>query len=271
MKKEKINAYKAFDKDLKCRNFQYEIGKDFRHDKPIEVCASGFHSCEYPLDVLNYYNVAEGTRFAEVEASGDIQHHSDDSKVCSSDLKIKAEINIHTLIKAAIDFTFSRIKTTKEKTNYEKNGLATNKIDSGAASNSGDSGAASNSGYSGAASNSGYSGAASNSGDSGAASNSGYRGAASNSGDRGAASNSGDSGAAFTIGNYSSAETNAKESVAVAVGYSNKAKASLGSWIVLAERNNELEILSIQSFKVDGKEIKENVWYELKKGKLKVA
>jgi hypothetical protein len=253
----KIKGYKAFDKDMKCRDMQYEVGKEFIHDGKVEVCASGLHSCEYPLDVLRYYPT--DSRFAEVEASGEVQKHTEDSKVCSSHLKVNAEINLHTLIKAAVDFTFSRIKKTKEKVNEEESGLATNNLTSGAASNSGESGAASNSGESGAASNSGDRGAASNSGDSGAASN---------SGESGAASNSGDSGAAFTIGNYSSAETNAKESVAVAVGYDNKAKASLGSWIVLAERNTDLEILKIVSKKVDGKKIKADTFYKLKEGKL---
>src|ERR1700690_692656 len=265
MKKEKeavsqqtIKAYKAFDKDFKCNDMQYEPNKEFTHKGKIDICSTGLHSVEYPLDAFKYYD-ARNSRFAEVEASGEIQKHDEDSKICSSVLKIKAELNLHSLIKAAIDFTFSRINKTKEKINDEEKGLATNKIDSGAASNSGDRGAASNSGDSGAASNSGDSGAASNSGDRGAASNSGYSGAASNSGYR---------GAAFTIGNYSSAETNSKESVAVAVGYSNKAKGNLNSWIVLAERNDKFEILSIQSFKIDGKIVKENTWYKLIKNEL---
>ena len=84
----------------------------------------------------------------------------------------------------------------------------------------------------------------------------------------GAASNSGDSGAAFTIGNYSSASTDGEKSVAVAVGYSNKAKATIGNWIVLAERNDDYEILYVKSFRVDGKKVKENVFYYLKDGKL---
>jgi len=242
VKQQTIKAYKAFDKNLKCKDMQYEVGKEYSHKGKIKICESGLHSVEYPLDVLRYYVAAE-SRFAEVEASGDIQKHNEDTKLCSSVLKVKAEINLKTLIKAAIDFTFSRINKTKEKVNDEERGLADNKIIRGAASNSGDSGAASNSGD---------------------------RGAASNSGDSGAASNSGDSGAAFSIGSYSASETNAKESVAVAVGYQNKAKGNIGSWIVIAERNRNdtNEILDIQSFKVDGKTVKENTWYKLEKSKL---
>ena len=93
----------------------------------------------------------------------------------------------------------------------------------------------------------------------------------SNSGDMGAASNSGYMGAAFTIGNYSSAETNAEKSIAVAVGYDNKAKGNIGSWLVIAERNDEYEILDIKTIKVDGENIKENTFYCLKNGKITLS
>jgi hypothetical protein len=297
-----IKGIKGFDKDFKCRDKQYEAGKEYE-EKEAAICSKGLHFVENPLDVFAYYP-AGFSRFAEVEGSGtvDKKENDEDSKVCVTHLKIGAEITLHKLIEAGVKFIFERTtKTTlinntenkKKASNSGESGAASNSGESGAASNSGNSGAASNSGYSGAASNSGYrgaasnsgnSGAASNSGNSGAASNSGYRGAASNSGysgaasnsgysgaasnsgDRGAASNSGDSGAAFTIGYYSTAETNAKESVAVAVGYDNKAKANLGSWIVLAERNDDGEILDLKSVKVDGTIILADTFYSLKKG-----
>ena len=121
----------------------------------------------------------------------------------------------------------------------------------------------SNSGYYGVASNSGYKGAASNSGDCGAASNSGYKGAASNSGNYGAASNSGDCGAA---------ETSGKHSIAISVGYDSKARGALGTWIVLAERNewdgDGCPIKDVRAFKVDGEQVKADTWYKLVNGVL---
>ena len=289
-KQEVVKGYKGYNKDLKCnpsgKLFQYEIGKEYEEPN-ANVCKNGFHFCENPLDIFRYYEPAS-SRFTEIEANGIISKESDnsDTKVSCSNIKIGVEISLHSLIEKGVKFIFERTTLTKESTNTKEKLQAVNKENSGAASNSGDSGAASNSGYrgaasnsgyrgaasnsgySGAASNSGYRGAASNSGDSGAASNSGDRGAASNSGDSGAASNSGDSGAAFTIGNYSSASTDGEKSVAVAVGYSNKAKATIGNWIVLAERNDDYEILYVKSFRVDGKKVKENVFYYLKDGKL---
>jgi hypothetical protein len=210
-----VVAYKGFDKDWKCRDYQFEVGKTYAHKGPVKACESGFHSCEYPLDVFRYYEPASSV-FALVEAGGDLSRHDEDSKIASSSLTVRASIDLPGIIKAAIEYTLNRTKPAKGASNSGYSGAASNSGDrgaasnsgySGAASNSGDSGAASNSGDRGAASNSGVSGAASNSGVSGAASNSGYSGAASNSGNRGAASNSGDSGAASNSG-YSGAASN---------------------------------------------------------------
>jgi hypothetical protein len=221
-----IKGFKGYDKDLKCRDFQYEIGKEYKTDKkPVRCTENGFHFCENPLDLFNYYTPAD-SRFGEVEGSGEVSRDNSDSKIAVSNIKIGAEISLHSLIESGIKFIFERTTLTKERTNTEDKKQASNSGDSGAVSNSGYRGAASNSGRSGAASNSGYSGAASNSGDSGAASNSGYRGAASNSGDRGAASNSGDRGAASNSGRRGAASNSGYRGAASNSGRSGAASNS---------------------------------------------
>ena len=95
--------YKAFDKDLKCRDFQYEVGKEYTHKGEVEACQSGFHSCENPLDVLNYYDLTE-SRFCEVEVGGNVDKKSDDSKVASEKIKIKAELKLGDFINTAISY-----------------------------------------------------------------------------------------------------------------------------------------------------------------------
>ena len=134
-----MKAFKGFNKDLTCRGFQYEEGKEF-HTERAECCEEGFHACEYPLDCFGYYNPAQSV-FHEVELSGDMDRRSDDTKVCSTDIKIGARISIAGLVKAAIEFTMSKVN--KEKESYEDHGFASATGNCGASSATGYRGASS--------------------------------------------------------------------------------------------------------------------------------
>ena len=136
---ESIKTYKGFNKDMTCRGFQYEEGKEYEEES-VEVCDHGFHACEYPLDCLNYYYPNKSV-YHEVEQSGEIQKHNDDTKVASTKIKIGAEISIVGLVKAAIEYTVKRIN--KDAESDEKHG---------ASSATGDYGASSATGYKGASS-----------------------------------------------------------------------------------------------------------------------
>ena len=103
---QKIKAYKAFDKDLSCRGFKYEVGKEYEETGDIKACEKGFHACPYPLDVFGYY-VPAGSRFCEVEQSGKIDD-SESDKVCSSKIRIGAELDIRGLVKAAVSYVKER-------------------------------------------------------------------------------------------------------------------------------------------------------------------
>ena len=103
---QKIKAYKAFDKDLSCRGFKYEVGKEYEETGDIKACEKGFHACPYPLDVFGYYAPA-GSRFCEVEQSGKIDD-SESDKVCSSKIRIGAELDIRGLVKAAVSYVKER-------------------------------------------------------------------------------------------------------------------------------------------------------------------
>lgn len=98
-----ITSYKGFDKDLKCRGFQFEVGNEYE-EQNVKVCESGFHACEVPLDVFNYYPPANGTRYCVVEQSGELCRDNDNSKVASGKIKIGAEIGIPGLVKAHIEY-----------------------------------------------------------------------------------------------------------------------------------------------------------------------
>ena len=103
---QKLKTYKAFDKDLSCRGFKYEVGKEYEETGDIKACEKGFHACPYPLDVFGYYAPA-GSRFCEVEQSGKIDD-SESDKVCSSKIRIGAELDIRGLVKAAVSFVKER-------------------------------------------------------------------------------------------------------------------------------------------------------------------
>ena len=142
-----MKTYKGFNKNMTCRGFQYEEGKEYKTEKAV-ACETGFHACEYPLDCFNYYSPNDSV-FHEVEQDGDISKHNDDTKVASTKIKIGAEINIAGLVKAAIEYTLKRV-----------NPEAKSNEDYGASSATGDYGASSATGNCGASSATGYKGAA---------------------------------------------------------------------------------------------------------------
>ena len=107
-----MKGYKGFDKDLKCIEFKYEIGKTFEENVKPECCERGFHFCEYPLDVFNYYDPTT-SRFCEVEALGKVDKKGNDTKVSTNKIRIGAELNFEKLTKASIDFIYERLKKSK--------------------------------------------------------------------------------------------------------------------------------------------------------------
>ncbi|HCL3370869.1 TPA: hypothetical protein N2A64_005185, partial [Pseudomonas aeruginosa] len=131
---EVVTAYKGFKQDLTCRGYQFEIGGTYTHDGEVEACASGFHSCEYPLDVFGYYAPGE-SRFAIVKASGQLSRHDDDSKIASATLVVEAEISMPTMISRAIDWIMSKVDKSVEQTVVGE--TASNTGNRSAASNTG--------------------------------------------------------------------------------------------------------------------------------------
>ncbi|MFA4834874.1 MAG: hypothetical protein WC749_02215, partial [Dehalococcoidia bacterium] len=178
-----IKGYKGFDKDLKCRGHQYEIGKEYETDKPPVRCGSnGFHLCEFPLDVFGYYAPSD-SRYTEAEGDGQEDRCSEDSKIAVSKIRIGAEIGIGGLISAGLKFIMDKVDWTNSKeSNTGNQSAATNTGYQSAATNTGNQSAATNTGYQSAATNTGNQSAATNTGNRSAATNTGYRSAATNTG-----------------------------------------------------------------------------------------
>ena len=230
---EKIIAYKAMDKDMKCRGKQYEVGKTYHEDK-ADCCYAGMHACEMPFDVLHYYRVSDGVRFFQVECGGEVDKSDEDSKLACTEMTVKGELNLTDMLKIGVEAVMKRVK---EKTAGAKEAFASGDYSTGAASGYYSTGAASGDYSTGAAS--------------------GYR-------STGAASGDCSTGAAS--GSRSSAEVTGKYSIAVANGVNSKTRGAIGCYLVLTEYNNDGKLLWAKMAKVDGIAIKCNTWYTLKNG-----
>lgn len=116
----KIIAYKGFDKDFKCRDFQYEVGKTYEMDGNIKCCGRGFHACESPMEVFDYYDMLT-SRFAAVEQSGEIDKKNNSTKICSSRIKIKAELKLADIINLGVEWLKEITMPSKIKANNSSN------------------------------------------------------------------------------------------------------------------------------------------------------
>ena len=235
-------VYKGTDKEMKCRDFQFELGKEYVEEE-AKLCDKCFHGCEYPLDVFAHYAPAD-SRFFVADLDGVTDEEAEgDSKRAGTKIKLRAEIGIAGIVKAAVEYI-------KEKAESSKN-------------HTGDRSAATNTGYWSAATNTGYCSAASNTGD---------WSAASNTGDWSAATNTGDCSAATNTGNRSAATVDGKESIAIVTGVDSKASGAIGCWLVLTERGgwngDAYPIKEVRAVKVDGETIKPGVFYKLENGEV---
>ena len=115
-----IKSYKGFDKNLKCRDFQYEIGKEYEMDGKIRVCRRGFHACESPFEVFDHYSMI-GSRFCEVEQDGNISKEDRGTKICSSKIKIKAELKLADMINLGVEWLKEITSPEKIKTSIKDN------------------------------------------------------------------------------------------------------------------------------------------------------
>ena len=261
-------GYKGFDKDFKCRDMQYAIGKTYI-EKEAKLCEKGLHFCENPLDVFAYYSPADG-KFAEIEADDVSPETGDDSKRVAKKLTVKTEINLFKFVKLGVEYIKTQIDWDNNKeSNTGDYSVATNTGNRSAATNTGYYSAATNTGNRSAATNTGYYSAATNTGNYSVATNTGYRSAATNTGNRSAATNTGNRSAATNTGYYSAAIVDGKESVAVSLGAKGRAKGNVGCWIVLAEWDSESRRrIDVKSFYVDGEKVKANTFYMLRDGEL---
>ena len=230
--KNSIRGFKGFDKDLKCRGFQYEVGKTYEQEGEAVCCEKGFHFCENPLEVFYYYPPCT-SRFCQVEGGGSVDKSEADSKVATSHIHISEEIGLNGLIDEGVKYILNKVDCYGGKTintgNYSvstrttRYSVAINKGSHSTATNTGFYSAAINKGEKSVATNCGYQSAATNTGDRSAATNTGYQSASTNTGYQSAATNTGDRSAATNSGYKSAATNTGDHSVATNTGISSSA------------------------------------------------
>ena len=291
MEEKKITAYKGFDKNLSCRGFQYEIGKEYEQEGEIKCCINGFHACTNPFDVLDYYDADGKNRFCEVEQSGIIKTDDGDTKQSSSKIKIKAEIGMVGLFKAGVEWI-------KEETNPAPIIKATrgeedsSSGDSAKIGSSGDSARIGSSGDSARIGSSGDYAKIGSSGDYakiGSSGNSAQIGSSGNSAQIGSSGDyvkigssgyyaqigsSGDSAQIGSSGNSARIYSTGEDSVICCAGQNSMAKAKIGSWITLSEwkyseKKRRCVPVCVKTEYVDGERIKADTWYKLVNGEFK--
>ena len=245
-----IKSYKAFDENMQCRGFQYEVGKEYDMDVAIQCCERGFHACKSPLEVWNHYDMLT-SRFAEVEQSGKISTEDNSTKVCSSHIKIKAELKLADIINIGVEWLKDLTSPSKIKD------------DSAALNDDGfDKKQIGSSGYSAQIGSSGYSAQIGSSGD--------YAQIGS-SGDSAQIGSSGNSAQIGSSGNYAQIDSTGENAVVMCAGCDSIAKAKIGSWITLAEwgwgdSKCHLVPVCVKTERVDGTKIKPDTWYKLQNG-----
>ena len=144
MSEKVITSYKAFDKNMQCRGFQYEVGKEYEMDGEVKCCNQGFHACKSPLEVWDYYDMLD-SRYAEVEQSGKIDAGENSTKICSSHIKIKAELKLAGIINIGVEWLNDMTSPSKVKADGALNDNGDRRKQIGS---SGDSAKIGSSGYS---------------------------------------------------------------------------------------------------------------------------
>ena len=228
-----IKSYKGFDKNLKCRDFQYEIGKEYEMDGEIRVCKRGFHACESPFEVFDHYSMI-GSRFCEVEQDGNISKEDRGTKICSSKIKIKAELKLADMINLGVEWLKEITSPEKIKTSIKDN-------------------------------SSGNYAQIGSSGDDAKIGSSGNYAQIGSSGDYAQIGSSGDDAKIDSTG---------EGCVIMCAGINSVAKASKGSWITLSEwsysdKKQRYIPVCVKTEFVDGEKIKADTYYKLAGGVFK--
>jgi hypothetical protein len=284
-------AYKAFNDDFTCCSFQYEVGKTYTHDGKISMCDAGFHACENPLDVLNYYNLCD-SRFAVVELSGEIlKHHEGDSKLCAATLHVRAELSLSDFVKTAVECLIEACKPKDGESSERVIGSSgygaqlassgdwaqlassgdwaqlASSGDGAQLASSGDWAQLASSGNGAQLASSGYGAQLASSGDGAQLASSGDGAQLASSGYGAQLASSGNGAQLASSGNGAQLASSGKNGVICSSGWRTHAKGKTGTWVALAEFDDEGRCIGFATG-CAGKDFPADTWVRAKDGKL---
>lgn len=259
-----MKAYKGFNKDMTCRDFQYEEGKIYVTDG-AKLCEKGFHACEDPLDCWDYYDLL-GSEFHEVEIDDVSDERNGDSKIVVKKITIGAKLDICEMVKASVDYVRKSVKGCVNRTDdtVVASGKHLAKIASVGnwvrIASGGDLSHICSNGRDVTIASSGHFAKIGSSGD--------YAQICS-SGDCVLIGSGGNMAQICSSGELSHIDMSGKRSVAASVGDGGMIRAKVGDWIVLSEWryvNAKYTPVCVKAGKVDGITLKPDIWYKLKDG-----
>ena len=257
-------AYKAFNADFTGRGFQYEVGKTYTHDGTLSMCRAGFHACENPLDVLNYYNLCD-SRFAVVELSGEILAREDeDTKLCAATLHVCAELKFPDFVKTAVECL---IEACKPKDGESSERVMSSSGDGAKLASSGDYAQLASSGDYAQLASSGYGAQLASSGYGAKLASSGYGAQLASSGNYAKLASSGDRAQLASSGNYAKLASSGENGVLCSSGCDTRAKGKAGTWIALAEFDDDGKCVGFATG-CAGRDFPADTWVCAKDGKL---
>jgi hypothetical protein len=281
-----VTAYKGFDKDLRCRGYQYAVGETYTHDGNARLCDAGFHACTLPLDVLSYYPLTGGNRYHRVELDDATPPADGDSKRAAWKISIGASLNLMGLVKAHVEAIWDTVKPVVDKAGADSANSAT----TGDSAHSATTGDYAHSATTGDSAHSATTGVSANSATTGRYANSATTGVSANSATTGVSAHSattGDYANSATTGYYANSATTGRYANSATTGYSagvrcsvadptavaavlgeGAARGAVGSWLVLTERDDECNVVEVRAVQVDGETLKPHTYYRLTGGQL---
>jgi len=284
-----VIAYKAFDADMSCRGFKFEVGKTYEQEGPAVICERGFHACLLPFDCFNYYRDSKTWARVRMVSPSEITPDGD-TKLVTAKITIEATLSVSDWVRAQCAALLKLVKgsntakattgdyahsaTTGDYAHSATTGYSAHSATTGYSAHSATTGHYAHSattGYYAHSATTGNYARSATTGDYARSATAGNSAHSATTGDYARSATTGDYAHSATTGDSAHSATAGNSAIACSLGIAGRAKAAKGSWMVLAEYDADYKVKTVKTFKAGTKGVKADTWYELKNGKLKAV